>query len=296
MAKMSPQVNLPSARSAQDPLRQVAAQVTRWRGAQIETTSDELVAEEPLEIRLRDGDGPARSLAVIMRTPGHDEELVTGFLFTEGLLRDRGEIASLAAGLDGDGLPSPNILDITPSASSDLTRRIEDGGYSRAFAVNASCGVCGKNSVAAACAAFPAVSVGAEVVAAQTLYRLPEQLRAQQDVFSATGGLHAAALCDCDGHLLALREDVGRHNAVDKLIGRAVLNGALPLRDQILLVSGRMSFEIALKALAAGVPIVAAVSAPSSLAVEMCAAGGVTLVGFLRGETMNVYTHGERIR
>ena len=199
-------------------------------------------------------------------------------------------------GLDEDGLPSPNILDVTPSANADLAQRVEDGGYSRAFAVNASCGVCGKNSVAAACAAFPAVPVGDEAVSAQTLYRLPEQLRAQQDVFSATGGLHAAALFDFDGNLLALREDVGRHNAVDKLIGRALLDGMLPLRERILLVSGRMSFEIALKALAAGIPIVAAVSAPSSLAVEMCAAGGVTLVGFLRGETMNVYTHGERIR
>jgi FdhD protein len=134
------------------------------------------------------------------------------------------------------------------------------------------------------------------MVSAQTLYRLPEQLRMQQRVFTATGGLHAAALFDCDGKLLALREDVGRHNAVDKLIGRALLDGALPLSDQILLVSGRMSFEIALKALAARVSIVAAVSAPSSLAAEMCVARGVTLIGFLRGETMNVYTCGERIR
>lgn len=296
MAKTSPHANTPPPRSAQDPLRQITTEITRWRGERAEAASDEMVAEEPLEIRLRDDQGNARSLAVIMRTPGHDGELVAGFLYTEGLLRDQGEIMSLAAGLDEDGLPSPNILDVTPSANADLAQRVEYGGYSRAFAVNASCGVCGKNSVAAACAAFPAVPVGDEAVSAQTLYRLPEQLRAQQDVFSATGGLHAAALFDFDGNLLALREDVGRHNAVDKLIGRALLDGMLPLRERILLVSGRMSFEIALKALAACIPIVAAVSAPSSLAVEMCAAGGVTLVGFLRGETMNVYTHGERIR
>jgi FdhD protein len=295
MAKISPHVTTPPARSAQDPLRQITTEIARWRGAKVETASDELVAEEPLEVRLREDQGNARSLAVIMRTPGHDEELVAGFLYTEGLLRDRGEVMSLVAGLDEDGLPSPNVLDIAPNASSGLARRVEDDGYSRAFAVNASCGVCGKNSVAAACAAFPAVPVGDEAISAKTLYRLPEQLRVGQDVFSATGGLHAAALFDFGGNLVALREDVGRHNAVDKLIGRALLDGTLPLCERILLVSGRMSFEIALKALAAGIPIVAAVSAPSSLAVEMCAAGGVTLVGFLRGETMNVYAHGERI-
>jgi FdhD protein len=296
MAKSSPHAYTPPARSAQDPLRQITAEITRWQGAKAETARDELVAEEPLQVRLRGDQGHTRSLAVIMRTPGHDEELVAGFLYTEGLLRERREIASLTAGPDEDGLPSPNILDITPNANADLTQRVEESGYSRAFAVNASCGVCGKNSVAAACVAFPEVPVGDEAVSAQTLYRLPDQLRVGQDVFSATGGLHAAALFDFDGNLLALREDVGRHNAVDKLIGRAVLDGALLLRERILLVSGRMSFEIALKALAAGIPIVAAVSAPSSLAMEMCAAGGVTLVGFLRGETMNVYTHGERIR
>jgi len=296
MAKTSPHAYTPLARSAQDPLRQVAAPITRWQRAKAETARDELVAEEPLEVRLRDDRGSARSLAVIMRTPGHDEELVAGFLYTEGLLRDRREIVSLTTGPDEDGLPSPNIVDITPGANADLAQRVADGGYSRAFAVNASCGVCGKNSVAVACVAFPAVPVGDEAVSAQTLYRLPDQLRVGQDVFSATGGLHAGALFDIDGNLVALREDVGRHNAVDKLIGRALLDGMLPLRVRILLVSGRMSFEISLKALAAGIPIVAAVSAPSSLAVELAAEMGITLVGFLRGETMNVYTHSERIR
>jgi FdhD protein len=294
MATVPSRSKSPPARSSSDPLRQVTAQVTRWHGVDSMSADDELVTEEPLELRLRAGEEPPQTLAVIMRTPGHDDELAAGFLYTEGLLRHRDEIATLAAGLDQDGLPSPNILDVTPSANAELARRVADGGYSRAFAVNASCGVCGKNSVAAACAVFPAVPDGA-LVSAQVLYRLPEQLRARQDVFSATGGLHAAALFDLDGGLLALREDVGRHNAVDKLIGRALLDGALPLSKRILLVSGRMSFEIALKALAAGIPIVAAVSAPSSLAVEMCAAGGVTLVGFLRGETLNVYTHGERV-
>jgi FdhD protein len=276
-------------------MRQVTAQVTRWNGLNRTSAADELVTEEPLELRLRAGEETSQTLAVIMRTPGHDEELAVGFLYSEGLLRHREEIATLDAGLDQDGLPSPNVLDIASSANADLARRLADGGYSRAFAVNASCGVCGKNSVAAACAAFPVVSAGA-LVSAQVLYGLPERLRARQDVFSATGGLHAAALFGLDGGLLALREDVGRHNAVDKLIGRALLDGALPLSERVLLVSGRMSFEIALKALAAGIPIVAAVSAPSSLAVEMCLAGGVTLVGFLRGETLNVYTHGERMR
>lgn len=294
MAKMSPHAQAPT-RSTQDPLRQTVMDITRWRGESAEAASDELVAEEPLEIRLSDDQGNARSLAVIMRTPGHDEELVLGFLYTEGLLRDRGEVASFAAGLDGDGLPSANILAITPVASSELAQRVVDGGYSRTFVVNASCGVCGKNSVAAACAVFPSRPITAGMVSARALYRLPEQLRSQQDVFSSTGGLHAAALFDREGSLLALREDVGRHNAVDKLIGRALMDDALPLSGQILLVSGRMSFEIALKTLAAGVPIVAAVSAPSSLAAEMCAAGGVTLIGFLRGETMNVYTHPERV-
>jgi FdhD protein len=296
MAKTSSRSRDLSRRSSSDALRQVTAQVTRWRGMAAETASDELVAEEPLEVRLRDGQNPVQSLAVIMRTPGHDEELVAGFLYTEGLLRDRDEIASLAAGLDDDGLPSPNILEITPGESSDLPQRVTAGGYSRAFAVNASCGVCGKNSVAAACAAFPIIPAGAGMISPATLYRLPDQLRGQQRVFSSTGALHAAALFDLAGRLLALREDVGRHNAVDKLIGRALLDAAAPLNERVLLVSGRLSYEIALKALAAGIPIIAAISAPSSLAVEMCAAGGVTLVGFLRGETMNVYSHGERIQ
>src|SRR4051794_10364348 len=170
MVKMSPQATQSAARSAQDPLRQTTTEITRWRGTRAETATDELVAEEPLEIRLCDGQGMAHSLAVIMRTPGHDEELALGFLYTEGLLRDRAEIAALAVGLDADGLPSPNVVDITPSAGAVLASRVVEGGYSRTFAVNASCGVCGKNSVAAACAAFPTIPPGAASVAPQTLY------------------------------------------------------------------------------------------------------------------------------
>ncbi len=177
----------------------------------------------------------------------------------------------------------------------DLARRVREEGYSRQFAVNTSCGVCGKNSVAAACAALPPVADGTLRLPPETLYPLPERLRAEQQVFSHTGGLHAAGLCDALGGVIAVREDVGRHNAVDKLIGRVVLDNALPLSEHILLVSGRLSFEIVLKALAAGIPLIAAVSAPSSLAVDLAERGNITLIGFLRGTSMNVYTHPWRI-
>lgn len=286
-------------RSSVDPLRQARARVERWRGDARAPADDELAAEEPLEIRIpREGAGAGglfESLAVILRTPGHDDELAAGFLFSEGLLFAREELRALLPGTDADGLPSDNVRDVLPAEGVDLARRVRAGGYSRMFAVNASCGVCGKNSVAAACAAFPRLGDDGFVVAPATLYALPERLRAGQRVFAATGGLHAAGLYDGAGELLALREDVGRHNAVDKLVGRALLDGALPLDGHLLLVSGRLSFEIILKALAARIPLVAAVSAPSSLAVELAETSGMTLVGFLRGETMNVYTHPERI-
>jgi len=299
----APSPTLPD-RSAADPLRQATARVVRWWGTESAAADDELAAEEPLEIRIPaegagDGgpfEGPFETLAVILRTPGHDDELAVGFLFSEGFLFAREELRAIRPGADADGLPSDNVRDVLPAAGVDLARRVHAEGYSRKFAVNSSCGVCGKNTVAAACSAFPRLPDDGFAVPPAALYALPGRLRAGQRVFSATGGLHAAGLFDASGALLALREDVGRHNAVDKLIGRALLDGALPLAGRILLVSGRLSFEIILKALAARIPLVAAVSAPSSLAVELAVTGGVTLVGFLRDETMNVYTHPERIR
>jgi FdhD protein len=285
-------------RSRLDALRQVTAAVDRWRVDDRATTADELVAEEPLEVRARarvDGRASVETIAVIMRTPGHDDELAAGFLFSEGLLRARDELAELVPGADPDGLPSDNVMDVVAAPGVDIVARMREAGYSRQFAVNASCGVCGKNSVAAACATLPPLPLGGLTVDHDILYGLPDRLRAEQRVFAHTGGLHAAGIFDRAGNLLALREDVGRHNAVDKLVGRALLDGTLPMDERILLVSGRLSFEIVLKALAAGIPIVAAVSAPSSLAVDMAQAGGVTLTGFLRGATVNVYTHPERV-
>ena len=290
-------------RSRLDPLHQVTAPVERWRDAERSPAADELVVEEPLEIRTSaNTSGSAErfeTLAVVMRTPGHDDELAAGFLYSEGLIAGCGELAALQPGTDGDGLPSDNVLDVLPSSGVDLARRVREAGYSRQFAVNASCGVCGKNTVAAACQALPSLPLPPDdtfAVAPQTLYGLPERLRAGQRVFAATGGLHAAAIFDRSGELLALREDIGRHNAVDKLVGRALLDGALPLEARILMVSGRLSYEIVLKALAARIPLVAAVSAPSSLAVDLAAAGGITLAAFLRGHGVNVYTHPQRVR
>jgi FdhD protein len=286
-------------RSQLDPLRQVLVGVERWSGGTRAATRDELAVEEPLEVRVRtlgDAGQPANeTIAVIMRTPGQDDELAAGFLYGEGLLSGRAELAGIEPGSDADGLPSENVLDVLPVSGVDLARRAHEAGYSRQFAVNASCGVCGKNSVAAACQALPPVPLADLGVAPEVLYALPERLHSGQRVFAHTGGLHAAGLFHADGSLLALREDIGRHNAVDKLVGRALLDDALPLRAAVLLVSGRLSFEIVQKALAARIPIVAAISAPSSLAVDLARAGGITLVAFLRGDHMNVYTHAERL-
>jgi len=283
-------------RSRLDPNRQVTSPVVRWLSGDSTTSVDELVVEEPLEVRAQAArSGEEASLAVIMRTPGHDEELAAGFLYTEGLLAHRSELASLRTGIDVDGLPSENIMVATSTGDIDLVKRAQETGYTRLFAVNSSCGICGKNTVAAACSVLPPLSSSDFIVPVRLLYALPDQLRERQEVFASTGGLHAAALFDDHGALLGLREDVGRHNAVDKLIGRALLDGELPLRRRILLVSGRLSFEIVLKALAAGISIIAAVSAPSSLAVDLAGASGITIAAFLRGDHVNIYTHPERV-
>jgi FdhD protein len=284
-------------RSQADPLRQATTTLVRWRAGVTTASEDELAVEEPLEIRLRTSESPSatETIAVIMRTPGADEELAVGFLYSEGLLASANELRGVFPGQDADGLPSPNLLDVVPTPEAGIAERLRAGGVSRAFAVNASCGVCGRNSIAAVCAAFPLLAAHTTLTSASALATLPDQLRAGQRVFSSTGGLHAAGLFAPDGSLMALREDVGRHNAVDKLIGRALLDHTLPLAQTMLLVSGRLSFEIIQKVVAAGIPLVAAVSAPSSLAVDLAREMGVTLVAFLRGASMNIYTHPARV-
>lgn len=292
-----PDIMRGAARSVADPLRQATTSLVRWSAGVVTVIDDELVVEEPLEIRLRTADHPTstESIAVIMRTPGADDELAAGFLYSEGLVSSKRDLGTIVVGQDGDGLPSPNLLDIFVPDDAPLATRVLDGGVSRAFTVNASCGVCGRNSITAVKTAFPPIASDAPLTTADVLHTLPNRLRAEQRVFSLTGGLHAAGLFAPDGTLLAMREDIGRHNAVDKLVGRALLDEALPLSDHMLLVSGRLSFEIVQKVVAAGIPLVAAVSAPSSLAVELARASGVTLVAFLRGMSMNIYTHPARI-
>ena len=253
------------------------------------TRPDTLVVEEPLEVRV---DG--RPLAVTMRTPGDDFDLVAGFLVTEGVIRSGDEVATMryCAGAADDGLNTYNVIDVAlapgvaPPAPS----------VERAFYTTSSCGVCGKASIDAirTRTAWPVADDPVALTPA-VLAALPSTLREAQRVFDRTGGLHAAGLFTGDGSLLALREDVGRHNAVDKLVGWAARDGRLPLRGTVLLVSGRASFELTQKAVMAGIPVLAAVSAPSSLAVELATEAGLTLVGFLRGASMNVYAGAHRL-
>ncbi|MER7795955.1 formate dehydrogenase accessory sulfurtransferase FdhD [Microbacterium sp. NPDC096154] len=252
---------------------------------------DTLAVEEPLEIRVA-----GEPLAVTMRTPGHDVELAAGFLVSEGVVKTGTDFRSAihCGGPGTGGMENTyNVLDVALAPgveppSTDLARN---------FYTTSSCGMCGKASIEAvqSVSAYD-VAVDDVRVTPQTLASLPDALRAHQDVFEKTGGLHAAGLFDAEtGELMVLREDVGRHNAVDKVVGWAVLNDRLPLRRHVLMVSGRASFELAQKAVMAGIPILAAVSAPSSLAVELAVEQGLTLVGFLRGETMNVYAGAERV-
>ena len=245
--------------------------------------SDTVVCEEPLEIRVR-----GKSVAVTMRTPGHDRELAAGFLLSEGIIRQRDEIVEIAPCLESD---SPeNILNVFLAPSTD----IDFARLTRHVFASSSCGVCGKASIESVHQHFSPIESSC-TIAAETLTALPDRMRAAQLTFSQTGGLHAAALFDFQGNLLVLREDAGRHNAVDKVLGWGFLENKLPFDSHILLVSGRASFEIVQKALAARIPIIAAVSAPSSLAVEFALESNQTLIGFLRGETFNIYSHPERI-
>ncbi|MEU2508657.1 formate dehydrogenase accessory sulfurtransferase FdhD [Streptomyces sp. NPDC007863] len=264
--------------------------VTRIRGGAVSTRPDTLVAEEPLEIRLN-----GKPLAITMRTPGDDFALAAGFLVSEGVLASAADVRSIVycAGAKEDGTNTYNVVDVRLApgvAVPDIT--LERNVYT-----TSSCGLCGKASLDAVrtTARFPIADTPPVRLSPALLSALPDRLRAAQKVFDTTGGLHAAALFTEDGELLDVREDVGRHNAVDKLVGRALREDRLPLDRAVLLVSGRASFELAQKAVMAGIPVLAAVSAPSSLAVDLAAETGLTLVGFLRGPDMNVYTGEHRV-
>ena len=263
--------------------------VVRLRGEHRVERPDTLVVEEPLELRV---DGAA--LAVTMRTPGHDVELAHGFLLTEGVIVSGADIAAAryCDGVDDEGANTYNVLDVTLAEGVAPP----ETGVERNFYTTSSCGVCGKGSLDAIRLRTKHSPVAdSVVVTSETLSGLPDTLRAAQKVFDTTGGLHAAALFTADGEMLVLREDIGRHNAVDKVVGWAVTNDRIPLEGMVLMVSGRASFELAQKAVMSGIPILAAVSAPSSLAVDLAAESGLTVIGFLRGRSMNIYSHAERV-
>ncbi|MEU6289252.1 formate dehydrogenase accessory sulfurtransferase FdhD [Streptomyces sp. NPDC046988] len=264
--------------------------VIRVRDGAVTTRPDTLVAEEPLEIRLN-----GKPLAITMRTPGDDFALAAGFLVSEGVLAERDDLQNIVycAGATVDGSNTYNVVDVRTSPGVS----IPDITLDRNVYTTSSCGLCGKASLDAVrtTARWPIADTPPVLVTPELLADLPDRLRASQRVFDRTGGLHAAALFTEDGELVDVREDVGRHNAVDKLVGRALQNGDLPLSRSVLLVSGRASFELAQKAVMAGIPVLAAVSAPSSLAVDLAAETGLTLVGFLRGSSMNVYAGEDRV-
>lgn len=258
-------------------------------GATAEARPETLVVEEPLEIRV---DGTP--ITVTMRTPGADVELAQGFLLTEGLIRQREDLVSVryCRGADEDGVNTYNVLDAT--LAPDVPRPEVD--VTRNFYTTSSCGVCGKASLEAVrLSSRHCPGDDPSTVSAAALSAMPAKLREAQKVFASTGGLHAAALFTADGTMLVVREDIGRHNAVDKVIGWALEHNRIPASGTVLLVSGRASFELTQKAVMAGIPILAAVSAPSSLAVDLASRSGLTLVAFLRGDSMNVYTRPDRI-
>jgi FdhD protein len=273
-----------------------AVRVDRVRGGSRSAVKDRVAVEEPMEIRMDlpgpDGQVATHQVAVTMRTPGDDFELAVGFLFSEGLLEGRGDVASVTY-CTGPETQEYNVVSVRlrPGASFDPAL------LNRNFYTTSSCGVCGKASLEAVevrgCPVFPEGS--GPTLDPEILRTLPDRLREKQGVFDRTGGLHAAALVDPEGTLQVVREDVGRHNAVDKVVGHELLEGRLPAEDRLLLVSGRASFEILQKALTAGIPTVAAVGAPSSLAVDLARQFGMTLVGFLGPSGYNVYAGSERI-
>lgn len=250
-------------------------------GLAARAVDDEVVSEEPLEIRIS-----GRGVGITMRTPGEDEDLVLGFLVGEGVIASYSQVAHLRRCDRAEG----DLIDVLPAAGL----AVDFAALTRHVFASSSCGVCGSASVEVIRKRFGAVA-GGQVVPSKVLHGLGETLRTHQQTFDRTGGLHAAGLFDLSGGLVSASEDVGRHNAVDKVVGRALRMGMLPLSAHVLLVSGRASFEIVQKAAAAGIAIVAAVSAPSSLAVDLAAEANITLAGFVRGGRFNVYTHRQRI-
>jgi len=284
--------------------------VDRFTGDQAHATTDTLAVEEPLELQLAYGPLGSRqvkSISVTMRTPGHDFELVAGFLLTEGIVSDSADISKISyvAGPSNEVRsqpvgPNTTVLPYQPEKNivrvdlaADVT--VSMANLERNFYTTSSCGICGKASLLALRTVCPPRAANSLKVAASLLYSLPERLRAGQDVFERTGGLHASGLFDADGHLHSIREDVGRHNAVDKLMGAEFLADRIPLRQRLLLLSGRASFELLQKALMGGIPMVVSVGAPSSLAVAVAKEFDITLIGFLRGDYFNVYHGAERI-
>ncbi|WP_405770535.1 formate dehydrogenase accessory sulfurtransferase FdhD [Actinacidiphila glaucinigra] len=252
--------------------------------------ADTLAAEEPMEIRVG-----GRALTITMRTPGSDFDLAVGFLVSEGVVHGPDEVLGIryCAGATAEDGNTYNIVDVVLAPGV----RLPDLSLERNFYTTSSCGLCGKASLdAVRTTQHWSVADDDAEIDSEVLFTLPDRLRAAQRVFDSTGGLHAAGLFTTDGEMLCLREDVGRHNAVDKVVGHALQEGLLPLRGTVLMVSGRASFELVQKAAMAGIPVLAAVSAPSSLAVDLADETGMTLVGFLRGRSANVYTRAERLR
>jgi FdhD protein len=262
-------------------------QVTEWADGKLRRVQDSVAGEEPLEIRIGE-----RPLAVTMRTPGNDLELAAGFLFTEGLIQSREQLASLGAITDGTRASRGNV--VVAELAEGVTVDAEQ--TQRNFFANSSCGVCGKASIDAVRSRLLRPPNAAFRVGAETLCRMPERLGSSQDIFGRTGGLHAAGLFSVEGELLVSREDIGRHNAVDKVVGWALQENRLPLSNVVLLVSGRCGFEIAQKAIVAGIPVVGSVSAPSSLAAQLARELNLTLVGFLRGRRFVIYSGEARLQ
>ena len=274
------------------PLSQTRARVTVFDDGSAASRTDQVVTEEPLEMRVRAG-GRSRTVAVTMRTPGADFELAAGFLFAEGVVARREDIQTISYCRDED-LPPEQLYNIVIVEAAP-SARLDIDSLERHFHMTSACGVCGKASIdSLALRGVEAVGEGPKLTPG-AVSSMPDALKEKQKLFATTGGLHAAGLFEGDGALVGTREDVGRHNAVDKLVGWALLDGRVPLSQQVLVVSGRSSFEIVQKAAVAGIPVVCSVSAPSSLAIDVANRFGITLVGFVRDERFTVYTGSERI-